>query len=123
MAKVRKFSTESKTAQKAVKPDAAVTPNLIPEIPNDVVQQVIADAPVTIKRGRGNPRIKRYTNKTFSMLPEDDEAIGELLKQIRKNGLYERGRSDIVRAGVKLLSELSLEELLRAVDSVTDLKK
>jgi hypothetical protein len=42
--------------------------------------------------------------------------------KIRQKGMYEGGRSDIVRAGVHLLKTLPVEDKLKAVRAVDDLK-
>jgi Arc/MetJ-type ribon-helix-helix transcriptional regulator len=122
MAKVRKFSTSgAKPAEKHAAPSTAV--NIVPDIPKEAAEKAAADAPVTIRRkGPGNPRQRRYKQKTYSMTQEDINTIEALVTAIRQAGLYERSRSDIVRAGVNLLANLSLDEQVRAVQAVKDLK-
>lgn len=127
MAKVRKFDT-GVAGQGAPKPaSAAPLQNLVPDIPPEAADRVAASAPVKIMsnpgtQGRGNPRKRRYRQKTYSLLQEDIDLIEALVAEIRQGGLYERGRSDVVRAGVRLLSTLSPAEKLKAVEAVADLK-
>ena len=128
MAKVRRFDT-GLAGQGAEKP-AAPRENSVPDIPPEAAERVASSAPVKIMsdreeekgRGRGNPRKRRYRQKTYSLLQEDIELIEALVAEVRQSGLYERGRSDIVRAGVLLLSRLSPQEKLKAVEAVEDLK-
>jgi hypothetical protein len=122
MAKVRRFDTgvPGQGIQKSVTAHA----NAVPDIPSEAADRVAASAPVKIMdtQGRGNPRKRRYRQKTYSLLQEDIDLIEALVAEVRRGGLYERGRSDIVRAGVRLLSTLPGAEKLKAVDAVEDLK-
>jgi len=120
--KVRKFST-GVAGQGEQKPAPEPAHNVVPDIPEETVERVSASAPVQIRsRGRGNPRKRRYKQKTYSLLQEDIDLIERLVADIRQAGLYERGRSDIVRAGVRLLRSLPLEEQVAAVNRVESLK-
>ena len=119
--KVRKFST-GMAGQGSQKPDPVPTQNIVPDISAEAVESVTATAPVKIRSGRGNPRQRRYKQKTYSLLQEDIDLIERLMLEIRQAGLYERGRSDIVRAGVKLLRSLTLEDQVKAVQAVESLK-
>ncbi len=119
--KVRKFSTDV-AGQGGQKRDAVPAQNIVPDIPAEAVESVAASAPVKIRSGRGNPRQRRYKQKTYSLLQEDVDLIERLMLEIRQAGLYERGRSDIVRAGVKLLRSLPLEDQVKAVQAVESLK-
>jgi hypothetical protein len=121
MAKVRKFKTDI-PGQGDQKPAPVSIENTVPEISGEAVESVAATAPVKIRSGRGNPRPRRYKQKTYSLLQEDIDLIERLVADIRQAGLYERGRSDIVRAGVKLLQGLSIEQQLKAVEAVESLK-
>ncbi len=121
MAKVRKFRTDI-PGQGVQKPAAIPVGNIIPDISGEAVESVAATAPVKIRSNRGNPRQRRYKQKTYSLLQEDIDLIEKLMLNIRQAGLYERGRSDIVRAGVKLLRSLPLEDQVKAVQSVESLK-
>ena len=134
MAKVRKFSTDVPKAepaeQVAPKSDSPAVRNAVPDFPKEIVETVTANAPVQILNSRGveeklspgNPRKRRYRQKTYSLLQEDIDLIEMLVADIRQGGLYERGRSDIVRAGVRLLKSLPLEEKLKAVQDVENLR-
>ena len=119
--KVRKFST-GVAGQGSHKPASVPTQNIVPDIPAEAVESVAATAPVKIRSGRGNPRQRRYKQKTYSLLQEDIDLIERLMLEIHQAGLYERGRSDIVRAGVKLLRSLPLEDQVKAVQAVESLK-
>jgi hypothetical protein len=123
VAKVRKFST-GVDSTKSVLTSLA---NVVPDLPVPVVDRVAASAPVHIQappapKPTPKVRLRRYVTKTYSMLQEDIDVIESLVADVRSGGLYERGRSDIVRAGVRLLRSLSRDELLQAVASVEDLK-
>jgi Arc/MetJ-type ribon-helix-helix transcriptional regulator len=140
MAKVRKFTTdvhkpepEGQGELGAPKANSHAVRNAVPNLPKEIVETVTASAPVQIrsnpdtqdtgeKSKRGNPRKRRYKQKTYSLLQEDIDLIETLVADIRQGGLYERGRSDIVRAGVRLLKSLSLEERLNAVQAVENLR-
>jgi hypothetical protein len=127
MAKVRKFEL-GVAGQAAGKP--APRENAIPDIPPEAADRVAASAPVKIMStvasspttGPGNPRKRRYRQKTYSLLQEDIDLIESLVAEIRQGGLYERGRSDIVRAGVLLLNTLPLQDKIKAVEAVESLK-
>jgi hypothetical protein len=132
MAKVRKFSTDvprpggaGEGGQATLSSPAAR--NAVPDLSREIVDSVSANAPVQIRGNheapkRGNPRKRRYRQKTYSLLQEDIDLIEALVAQIREGGLYERGRSDIVRAGVHLLQSLPPEERLRAVQAIEKLR-
>jgi len=122
MAKVRKFDTGVSGQGSPAKPALAPSGNVVPDIPEEAAARVTSSAPVKIRSGRGNPRKRRYKQKTYSLLQEDIETIEQLLADLRQAGLYERGRSDIVRAGVKLLRSLPLEQQISAVNQVENLK-
>jgi hypothetical protein len=125
MAKVRKFDIgvavegENKPASRE---------NAVPDIPSEAADRVAASAPVKIMTssgpalGPGNPRKRRYRQKTYSLLQEDIDLIETLVAEIRQGGLYERGRSDIVRAGVLLLNGLPTKDKIKAVEAVESLK-
>lgn len=121
MAKVRKFKTDI-LEQGDQKPPSVPLENIVPDITSEAVENVAATAPVKIRAGRGNPRARRYKQKTYSLLQEDIDLIEKLVSDIRQAGLYERGRSDIVRAGVKLLQSLPIDQQLKAVQAVQSLK-
>ena len=121
MAKVRKFDT-GVAGQGAHKPAPAPLENTVPDIPPEAADRLAASAPVKIVGKPGNPRKRRHKQKTYSMLQEDIDLIEAVVSEIRGGGLYERGRSDVVRAGVLLLSRLSLEDKIKAVQAVEDLK-
>jgi Arc/MetJ-type ribon-helix-helix transcriptional regulator len=126
MAKVRRFDT-GVAGQVTPEPAAApVRENLVPDIPSEAADRVAASAPVRIMppqpRERGNPRRRRYKQKTYSLLQEDIDLIEALVAEIRRSGLYDRGRSDVVRAGVRLLSTLPTAEKLKAIQAVESLK-
>lgn len=120
MARVRKFNTG--VEQRTPKPASSLAGNVVPDIPRAAVETVTASAPVQIKARPGNPRPRRYKQKTYSLLQEDIDLIEQLVSEIRGAGLYERGRSDIVRAGVKLLQSLPIEDRVNAVQAVESLK-
>lgn len=113
MPKVRKFDT-------GIAPRPA-SENAVPEISSQAAAQLAARAPVKI-RGPGNPRPRRYQQKTYSLLPEDIELIEALVLEIRRAGLYARGRSDVIRAGLRVLSRLSPEDKIKAVEAVEHLR-
>jgi hypothetical protein len=119
--KVRKFST-GVTGQGNSKPAVAPTPNKVPDLSEEAIVRITASAPVKIRPGRGNPRKRRYKQKTYSLLQVDIDLIERLVAHIRQAGLYERSRSDIVRAGIQLLHSLPLEEQIKAVNAVENLK-
>jgi Arc/MetJ-type ribon-helix-helix transcriptional regulator len=124
MPKVRKFDT-GVASQGTQKPAAAaLRENAVPAIPPEAADRVAASAPVKImdNQGRGNPRRRRYRQKTYSLLQEDIDLIEALVAEVRQGGLYERGRSDVVRAGVRLLSTLPPAEKLEALQAVESLK-
>ena len=118
VAKVRKFNTG---ISDELTPTSAKE-NSVPDIPVDAIDRIIAHTPVHIRGKKGNPRQRRYKQKTYSVLQEDIDLIEMLVSEIRQAGLYERGRSDIVRAGVWLLNSLSLQEKINAINNVKDLK-
>ena len=122
MAKVRKFET-GVVGQGGQKPVSVPLENVVPDIPQEAADSVAASAPVRIRNRPGNPRPRRYKQKTYSLLQEDIDLIEELVSEIRQGGLYERGRSDIVRAGVRLLKSLSLVDKIQAVQRVESLKR
>lgn len=122
MAKVRKFKTDIPW-QGDQKPAPVSIENIVPDISGEAVDSVAATAPVKIRSGRGNPRQRRYKQKTYSLLQKDIDLIEKLVSEIRQAGLYERGRSDIVRAGVKLLQSLPIEQQLKAVQAVESLRR
>ncbi len=127
MAKVRTFDIGI-TGQEADRP--ALRENAVADIAPEAAERIAASAPVRIMpssasssaTGAGNPRKRRYRQKTYSMLQEDIDLIESLVAEIRQGGLYERGRSDIVRAGVLLLKNLPLQDKLKAVEAVENLK-
>lgn len=121
MPKVRKFDT-GLAGQGSDKPSPAVSENTVPDIAPEVAASASASAPVKIRARPGNPRARRYKQKTYSLLQEDIDLIEELVAEIRQGGLYERGRSDVVRAGVRLLKSLSRDDRLKAVQAVQSLK-
>lgn len=121
MAKVRKFDTGI-AGQGAQRAASVPLENVVPDIPQEAADNLAASAPVHIKGRRGNPRQRRHRQKTYSLLQEDIDLIEELVLEVRQGGLYERGRSDIVRAGVRLLGSLSLSDKLKAVQAVENLK-
>ena len=138
MAKVRKFSTDVPRAEPAGQgrqttsdAEAPAVRNAVPDLPREVVETVTANAPVQIRgnqvpeepQKRGNPRKRRYKQKTYSLLQEDIDLIEALVADIRQGGLYERGRSDIVRAGVHLLKSLPLDQQVKAVQAVQNLRE
>lgn len=125
MANVRKFKTGIEgQGGAAPEPARTTTSNKVPDIPAAAVHSVAASAPVQIRTGRpGNPRARRYRQKTYSLTQDDIDAIEALVMELRQAGLYERGRSDIVRAGVRLLAGLALEDKKRAVAAVPSLKE
>ena len=121
MAKVRRFNT-SVAGRGAQKPDHVSPKNEVPDIPQEAADSLAASAPVKIRGKRGNPRQRRYKQKTYSLLQEDIDLIEELVTEIRQSGLYERGRSDIVRAGVRLLKSVPLKDKIETVQAVESLK-
>lgn len=122
MAKVRKFNTDI-PGQGADKTVSTPINNIVPDISDDAVDRIAGSAPVKIRAKRGNPRQRRYKQKTYSLIQEDIDLIEQLVSDIRRAGLIERGRSDIVRAGVILLRSLPLNEQLKAVQAVKSLKE
>lgn len=132
MAKVRRFNTDiqgsTKPAGQHQRKESYNNP--VPNIPREIADRITDSAPVKIKgeggeeakRGRGNPRTRRYRQKTYSLIQEDIDLIESLVAEIRKAGLYERGRSDIVRAGVLLLSRLPVHEKVKIVEEIESLK-
>lgn len=131
MAKVRKFSTDVPKPTEARQGTTQQVRNAVPDLSSEVVETVTATAPVQIRNQAsviepakpGNPRKRRYKQKTYSLLQEDIDLIEDLVTEIRQGGLYERGRSDIVRAGVNLLKTLPIDEKLEAVQAVEKLSK
>lgn len=126
MAKVRKFNLDMPTQADAPPPPVVVR-NVVPDLPREAVERVAATASVQIRQTveapkPGNPRERRYRLKTYSLLQEDIENIEALLASIRGAGVYERGRGDIVRAGIKLMLSLPLDEQVRAVEAVEKLR-
>lgn len=120
VAKVRQFDTG--VAQNTQETRTTSSTNIVPDIPRETVADLAASAPVRIKGKPGNPRQRRYRQKTYSLLQKDIDLIEGLVLEIRQGGLYERGRSDVVRAGVRLLNTLSREEKLQAIQAVESLK-
>ena len=121
MAKVRKFDTGI-TGVPEQKTSYATSQNIVPKIATEIADRVAASAPMKVTGKPGNPRPRRYKQKTYSLLQEDIDLIEALVAEVRRGGLYERGRSDVVRAGVKLLSQLPLEEKLKAFEAIESLK-
>lgn len=134
MAKVRRFDTgidpsaSARAGQRSDPPSktAEAVRNAVPDIPKEAVDSVAASAPVQIRgaarSGPGNPRKRRYRQKSYSLLQEDIDRIEALVVAVRSAGLYDRSRSDIVRAGVALLQSLPLEDQLKAVQSIENLR-
>lgn len=128
MAKVRKFNLDlPPQADSSQTAAPASVRNTIPELSSDAIERVTATAPVQIRPAAevakpGNPRERRYRLKTYSLLPEDIEHIEALLTGIRVAGLHDRSRSDIVRAGVALMLSLPIEEQVKAVEAVENLR-
>lgn len=126
MAKVRKFNLDMpRQVDSASSP--VVVRNVIPDLPRDAIERVAATAPVQIRHAvevpkPGNPRERRYRLKTYSLVQEDIENIEALLAGIRGAGLYECSRSDIVRAGIKLMLSLPIDEQIKAVEAVENLR-
>lgn len=116
MPKVRKFNTgiNEKPAKEAS--------NTVPDIPRELADSLSASAPLQTKRKPGNPRPRRYRQKTYSLTDADIERLERLVAEVRKAGLYDRSRSDIVRAGLLLLERLSTEQRIAAVEGVENLK-
>jgi hypothetical protein len=116
--KVRKFNT-------GVTPPGGQTSaslhNAVPDLSDEAVARVTATAPVKIHTKK-SPRKRRYKQKTYSLLQEDIERIEKLVAELRQAGIYERGRSDIVRAGVHLLDSLPLEEQIKIVNAIENLR-
>ena len=77
----------------------------------------------TAKKRTGRPPKTRpkAIRRTFSMRPEDDQALAELVRRAGQGGAI-RGKSDMVRAGIAVLAELSPEKLAEAVGRVEKLK-
>ncbi len=128
MSKVRKFNLDlPEQAGSPPASPAADIRNVIPELAQDAIERVTATAPVQIRRSAdvtkpGHPRVRRYRLKTYSLLQEDIERIEALLNGIRGAGLYDRSRSDIVRAGIKLLLSMPIEQQVKAVEAVENLR-
>lgn len=116
MAKVRKFDTG------VSKPASQPSGNRLPDIPKEAVESLSASAPLQTKRKPGNPRPRRYRQKTYSLTDADIERLERLVADVRKAGLYERSRSDIVRAGLMLIERLSTDQRVAAVEGVENLK-
>jgi hypothetical protein len=100
--------------------------NVVPDLPKEAVERISASAPLQSQRPlenskRGNQRPRRYCTKTYSLVQEDIDRIEGLLLKVRQAGLYDRSRSDLVRAGIALLSSLPIEEQIKAVDGVENL--
>lgn len=64
---------------------------------------------------------KKVVRDTFTMPTEDYELIG-IIQQRCLQSAYNATRSEIVRAGIKLLNELSDEKLLQALKAVEKIK-
>jgi hypothetical protein len=116
--KVRKFNTGVTPPEGQT---SASLHNAVPDLSDEAVAHVTATAPVKI-HPKKRPRKRRYKQKTYSLLQEDIERIETLVAKIRQAGLYERGRSDIVRAGVHLLDSLPLEEQIKVVNAIENLR-
>lgn len=129
MADVRKTRYQVVVPEHGAKPSVD-SPNAVPDISPEAVARVAATAPLQTRNEgalaphpakSGNPRPRRYRQKTYSLTQADIDQIEALTQELRHAGLYERGRSDVVRAGVWLLASLSTAEKCRAVDAVEDL--
>jgi Arc/MetJ-type ribon-helix-helix transcriptional regulator len=116
MAKVKRFDTGITD-----KP-ARENSNRIPDISKAAADAAASSAPVHI-RGPGNPRPRRYRQKTFSLTDADIERVERLVAEIRTAGLYDRSRSDLVRAGLLILDRMSDDERRAAVEAVENLKR
>lgn len=114
MAKVRKFDT-------GVSANPATTKNSVPDISRSAADAVAASAPVQLRKP-GNPRPRRYRQKTYSMTDEDIARVETLLNALRREGVFNRSRSDIIRAGLLLLDEKFGPDLVSAVERVENLK-
>jgi len=120
--KVRKFST-GVAGQGTVKPAADPAQNIDPDIPEDAIERVSASAPMKIHPEKKPTRKKRrYKQKTYSIMQADIDTIEQIVSDVRQAGLYERGRSDIVRAAVQLLGTLPIEQQVNAVKAVEYLR-
>jgi hypothetical protein len=104
--------------------------NSVPDLSADAIARVVATAPLQTRApdtepsaAKSNqPRPRRYRQKTYSVTQADIDLIEKLTLELRQAGLFERGRSDVVRAGVWLLASLSTADKCRAVEAVEDLK-
>lgn len=116
MPKVRKFNTgiSEKSAKEAS--------NTVPDIPRELADSLSASAPLQTKRKPGNPRPRRYRQKMFSLTDADIQRLERLIAEVRKAGLYDRSRSDLVRAGLMALQNMTTEERAAAVEAVENLK-
>jgi len=110
---------------------SVASPNAVPDLSADAIARVVATAPLQTRAvdalplpaaQSNNPRPRRYRQKTYSVTQADIDLIEQLTLELRQAGLFERGRSDVVRAGVWLLASLSTAEKCRAVEAVEDLK-
>jgi hypothetical protein len=129
MADVRKTRYQVVVPTPGPNPSVA-SPNAVPDLNPEAVARVAATAPLQTRAEgalpppaqSGNPRPRRYRQKTYSVTQADIDIIEQLTRELRQAGLFERGRSDVVRAGVWLLAGLSTADKCRAVEAVENLK-
>ena len=81
----------------------------------------VANAQAARLEGLPQVRERRYIRRTFSMLVDDDKRIEQVRKTAARAGEI-RGKSDIVRAGILALTELSSEALTGLLKQVEQLK-
>ena len=65
---------------------------------------------------------KKVIRDNFSMPPDDYALIEEVRQRLLKEHAMARNKSEVLRAGLLVLSEMSSSELARAIDRVTVLK-
>ena len=118
MAKVRRFDV-SIPDKPADKPEPS---NRVADIPRAAADSLTASAPLQTKRKPGNPRPRRYRQKTYSLIEEDIARLESLVAEVRQAGAYDRSRSDVVRAALLLFWEQPIIEKLRVLEQIENLK-
>lgn len=72
-----------------------------------------------VKKGK---KVRRYRQKSYSIMDEDIDRIHRNTTEIRNAGHHERGRSDIVRAAILAFDEIPLNKKIEYIQKTTLLR-
>lgn len=112
---VRKGAADS--VRKGLKhEDEAAAESVVSQLKGGGAQEVPPAA--AHEREGKTPSVERVVRESFSMPAAERTKLEELVKMLRKRGLYEVTRSQLLRAGIAQLAALEVAELERAVTAV-----